>query len=430
MNLTETNTEGDGPEPASLSIELRRALDLLLDAWFPRCMDTDHGGFLCDFDAEWNAHGAQDKMLEYQARVTRTAAQVADTLGKKEILCDAARHGFRYLSEVMWDPDHGGWFRMLDRSGAPLEAGMKHGHGTSYAIAACVECYKLIGDAHCLDLAMQGFDWMERHARDRQYGGYFPAYLRDGTAFRELGAVSSSGERDPLDIPYGLKDHHTLVDLMDAFADLYAATRSARVHDALDALFHLLRDRLVVPPGASNVIYTADWRPLPAPLRYAHSVQLASILLKTSRILNPASGAESLEKARSLVDCTLRYAWDKDKGGIIYCGSAFGRTVGDGIDMFSARKVWWSQAETLRSLAVMAESVDDDALRRRYLDYFCRCWQYVKTFLIDTRHYGWREEGLDTNPGGDKPKANAWKDLSHEATALLESIRCMDRLAE
>ena len=54
--------------------ELREALDPLLDAWFPRCIDHEYGGFLCDFDYRWKASGPHRKMLEFQARQTRLAA--------------------------------------------------------------------------------------------------------------------------------------------------------------------------------------------------------------------------------------------------------------------------------------------------------------------------------------------------------------------
>ena len=35
----------------------------LLDIWYPRCLDFEHGGFLSDFSHDWKEDGDQDKML-------------------------------------------------------------------------------------------------------------------------------------------------------------------------------------------------------------------------------------------------------------------------------------------------------------------------------------------------------------------------------
>src|SRR5207244_2886099 len=38
---------------AELETEARR----LISCWFPRCVDHEHGGFLCDFDHRWRPKG-------------------------------------------------------------------------------------------------------------------------------------------------------------------------------------------------------------------------------------------------------------------------------------------------------------------------------------------------------------------------------------
>src|SRR5579872_4504359 len=55
---------------APLRNELEAELRRLMGVWFPRCVDREHGGFLCDFDYRWKPSGSQVKMLEYQARQT------------------------------------------------------------------------------------------------------------------------------------------------------------------------------------------------------------------------------------------------------------------------------------------------------------------------------------------------------------------------
>ena len=105
-------------------------------------------------------------MLEYQARQTIAAARAASHFPDLTQLPEIAAHGFRYLKERMWDHRYGGWYRMLDRGGEPLEQMNKHGHGSAYAISACAACYDITRHPDCLDLAKSAFTWLEEHARD------------------------------------------------------------------------------------------------------------------------------------------------------------------------------------------------------------------------------------------------------------------------
>jgi hypothetical protein len=70
-----------GPMHASMKQLLRNELETelrrVVGVWFPRSVDREHGGFLCDFNHRWKASGPQHKMLEYQARQTTTSAQAA-----------------------------------------------------------------------------------------------------------------------------------------------------------------------------------------------------------------------------------------------------------------------------------------------------------------------------------------------------------------
>ena len=79
----------------------------------------------------------------------------------------------------MWDREFGGWYRMLDRAGSPLEAGTKHGHGASYGIAAYVAYYELTSDPQALTLAQEASQWLEKVGHEPEYGGYYALYTRE-----------------------------------------------------------------------------------------------------------------------------------------------------------------------------------------------------------------------------------------------------------
>ena len=240
----------------ALAQELETALRELMKAWFPRSIDEKHGGYLCDFDHRWRPSGRQLKMLEFQGRTACVAARVAAQSGF-EPYREAARHGFEYLRDVMWDHKCGGWFRMLDRAGNPLESCTKHGHGTSYAIGACVAYYNLTSDPQALDLAQRAFRWIDQAAHDDTHGGYFVFYRQDGTRITSRGqSPDPNAVRDGLGVPIGLKDANTNADLLEAFADLYQVSPDPPLKERLTEMLHIVRDRVVVPPALSTCTFS------------------------------------------------------------------------------------------------------------------------------------------------------------------------------
>jgi len=405
--------------------ELRR----LIAVWFPRSVDRQHGGFLCDFDYEWKPCGSQAKMLEYQARQTIAAARAASHSPDLAFLREVASYGFRYLKERMWDRGLGGWYRLLNQAGDPCEGSTKHGHGTSYAISACVASYETTGDPECLELAKLAFSWLEEHAHDGEHGGYFVFYRRDGTPIlsTDQAAIAPGQTRDTIGTPVGFKDANTTSDLLKSFSDLYRVWPDPLLRKRLEEMLCIVRDRLVVAPGLIHMYTHPDWTPLPDPVRYGQILRSANHLLSASETLFGTVDATTQRIAKSMVDTMLRIAWDRDKGGFHFAGSSFGPRYFDNTVVFVRDKVWWLQAEGLRALSAMARLHPDDG--GEYVSHFVRLWEYVKKYVIDARHGGWLSAGLDTNPEAIRgPKATDWKDSSHETEALLDSIPMLDSL--
>ena len=90
---------------------------------------------------------------------------------------------------------------ILTRTGIPEEHETKHGHGIAYAISACAACHELTGETDCLDLAKSAFAWLEANARDREHGGYFVFYKRDGTPIL-------AKDQDPASEGHSRSDRH------------------------------------------------------------------------------------------------------------------------------------------------------------------------------------------------------------------------------
>jgi mannobiose 2-epimerase len=407
-----------------LAEELEAALKNILDVWFPRCLDEERGGFLCDFNYKWDPSGPQLKMLEYQARMARLTARAAahPGLGSYRRFATA---GFKCLRDSMWDREYGGWFRMVSRNGEPLEAETKHGHGISYAIGACAAYYELTSDPEALDLGKRGLAWLEQFAHDEEYGGYFALYRREGVRITtpEQYPLHSSG-RDCIGTPFGFKDTNTNSDMLEAVADLYRVCPDARLKNRLREMFYIVRDRIIVPPGAVHMYFQPDWTPVPDFNRYGYGLNVSNILARSCGDLPAGNEEKTSAVIKSVVDTLLRYGWDRSRGGFFYGGSTFGPTCVEDITVLVDGKFWWLQAEGMRSLLRMALLYPDDEMN--YLQRFYELWGYIKKYMIDSKRGGWLWSGLDSSPRRRKqPKATPWKEPSHEVHSLLECIQLL-----
>jgi cellobiose epimerase len=414
----------DAPARGALAQELEDALQDILEAWFPRTVDRENGGFLSDFDHRWRPSGPQLKTLEYETRMLRLLSRAAANprFGQYR---EYATHSFHYLRDVMWDHEYGGWYRMLDPTGNPLEAATKHGHGASYGIAGCVAYYELTGDPQALDLAQKAFQWMERFGHDPEYGGYFALYQRDGTLInsRERCPIPNL-VRDCIGTPLGFKDANTNGDMLETLADLCQVYPDPLVKERLLELLHVVRDIMIVPPGAVHMYFQPDWTAVPDMCRYSYGINTANILAKAARSPSLESDANTLEVIKSVVDSVLEYGWDRSGGGFYYGGSTFGPTYVEDITVFIDTKFWWPQAEGMRALLRAALLYPDD--ERNYLQRFNELWAYVQKYIIDTRRGGWLWVGKDARPRRWRsPKATPWKEPSHEVHSLLECIRLL-----
>jgi mannobiose 2-epimerase len=358
-------------------------------------------------------------MLEYQARQTLAAARSAAYLSDFVHLREIAKHGFLYLKEKMWDGSFGGWYRLLDRAGTPGERATKHGHGSSYAISACVACYELTGDSDCLELAKSAFIWLEEHAHDDRHGGYFVFYQQDGTPILS----SDQSLLDAVGTPVGFKDANTTSDLLRCFSDLYRVWPDCLLKKRLEEMLCIVRDRLVVAPGLMHMYAHPDWTPVPDFVRYGQVLRSANFLLCASESLFVTVDPTTKQVAKSMIDSMLRVAWDSERGGFHLAGSSFGPTYTEDTVIFAKDKRWWFQADGMKALLALARLLADDA----YAAHFVRLWRYVKKYVIDAKYGGWLAAGLDTNPDARRaPKATMWKDSSHEVEALLDCSLLLD----
>ena len=400
----------------------------VLDVWFPRSLDLQCGGFLCDFDRSWRSCGPHEKLLEFQARQTWLAAEATQAYPEDEGLRRAALHGFRYLSSSMWDAQSGGWFHRVDRNGRPLEAHTKHAHGAAYAIAACVAVHEATGEVGALDLARKGFEWLERFAHDDRYGGYFGFLQRDGTIIREQPETRAGATTDTINTPYGLKDLNVHSDLLETFAYLCRVWPDPRVKRRLVEIGDILCEKMFTPYGL-HFFAQADWTPIPHLARFGYEFQTAYRLSMARDLLENAERVMTV--VVGLVDHALEHAWDPHSGGFFYAAAGSAPLQIEGKSSVVRRKSWWVQAEALKALLCVSRLEPENA---NYLRHFGAQWNYLLRRFIDRRYGGMYSVRLDVLPCWPRSlwpsftprafmrKGSIWKDASHDGRAFLHCI--------
>jgi mannobiose 2-epimerase len=389
--------------------------------WFPRCVDRADGGFLCDFDRRWRPIGPQHRLLEFQARQTRTAARMGTALPADASWAAIVRHGVRYLDEVMRDREHGGFFGLVDRSGRPQLAGTKHAHGVAYLIGAGAEAYRLTGEQLPLTIAREAFDWLDGALHDDEHGGYHGWATRDGRPILEqadLPAELAGGDTDPLGHPIGVKDANVHSDLLQGLTLLASVTNDTHVRRRLAEVYDVLAASFITAAGEVHYLLERDLRPVPGPELYGYPLQSGNRLIRAASALGrPESDARAL--AQRLLDHALAVAWTARGGGFIEQ---------------EARRVrpWWIQTEGAKLLLQIA--IDEADPANPYLARYSELLAAIEREFVDHRHGGWEVLARSDWPLRSRlpwrglPKSDMWKDASHEADMYLAGIRVLTGL--
>lgn len=405
-----------------------------IDVWYPRSLDLKDGGFLCDFNRAWKPCGPHAKLLEFQARQTMFAAEANQVYPHDTRLAEATRHGYHYLCEAMWDAEDGGWYHRLDRAGRPTQAYTKHTHGIAYAIHACAAVYQATGDAGALALAKNGFEWLDRHAHNADYNGYFGFLTRDGAAIRDAADCPWETEIDTIDTPIGLQDLNVHSDLLEALTVLYSVAPTPQLQERIAEIVELICAKALAPSGALAYFFQPDWRPIPHLVRFGTEFQTIYRLIDAGKLLGIAD--QTTPVARRVMHHALKFGWDA-RGGFFFAGPATAPMQLEGHCTIARRKSWWVQVEALRALLALMQ---EDPADPTFANYFAAQWEFIRHNLLDTKYGGmyatgndhlprWRRKlGASFSPREWTRKGTEWKDASHDGRTWLYCLAHLDRV--
>lgn len=423
------NTDQD-----KLTVQIETSLDKLVNVWYPKTIDSVNGGFWSDFNYKWDKEGKQNKMLVSQARHVWTTSILANYY--KDIKYqEMAAHGYRFLRDKMWDTENGGFHTLLGREGDSLKilSTGKSAYGNSFAIYGLAGYHKVSNDSEALDLAKKTFYWLEEHSHDSIYGGYFDVLKQDGSWM--LDVKENDKDYDNF-IRKDWKDQNSSIHLLESFTALYEVWPDSLVKQRLEELLLLIRDTITTEKGFLTLHLERDWKPVSLRdssetyraahfnldhVSFGHDVETAFLMLEASHVLGLQNDTVTASKAKKMVDHALAWGWDDEKGGF-YDGGYYWDASGKRT-IENRAKVWWTEAEGLNSLLLMAELHPEE---KRYYELFEKQWGYLDNYLIDHTYGGWYHEGLDTDPEAkNDAKAQIWKVNYHNIRSLINVIQML-----
>lgn len=377
----------------------RLLTESILPFWYPGCIDREAGGYLLNHDPAGRYKGPGPRFLMPHAHTCWFFARLARAGALADAL-PAARHGFEFMRDRLWDQEHGGfvWGEADDRKLLLAQV---------TALYALAEYAAVSRDPGAAAMAGEVFALIEARCRDRVQGGYWSRFDKSwkiGPAAGGIAAIKA------------VNDHLHVLEAYTAYA---AIADGPEARNRLPELIVIMTNTVLrKSAGASTNVHRLDWTPLldgdNARVSYGHDLETGWLVLDACR----AAGLPEtllLDWYRSLAEHSLKWGWDRKRGGMYFTGPLNGPA-------HSREKVWWVQAEALVGALTLFQRTGDERLAELYLSVL----DWVESRQQDREGGDWH---AIIHPSGKVTgdKADIWKDPYHHGRAMLQ---CLEILAE
>lgn len=407
-----------------------------LELWYPRVIDRMNGGYYSNYSYNWTKEINQNKFIVTQARHIWTLSKAFEFYPERTEYQDYAKHGYEFLRDRMWDSEYGGFYQLVDSTGQVPEGEYsfeKKLYGNSFAIYGLAAYYKISKNEEVLDLAVRTFKWLDNHAHDSIYGGYFQYLRRDGSSIPRSALEDGYDASDKVHV--GFKDYNSSIHILEAFTELFHVWPDATLKDRLQEMYEVVSETMYDPRGFLKLYFYPDWTLVEDQemlelsgersfytnhVTFGHDVETAFLLLEAAEALG-IEQEEIMPKAKLFVDHALEKGWDNEKGGFYDQG----KYIDGEMKILDEGKNWWAQSEGFNSLLLMHKHFPDDP--NLYYEKFELLVDYIEKNLLDHENLGWYSYGIDHHPEmKTRRKAHIWKGSYHTARSLMHCISMLE----
>ena len=411
----------------------------ILYFWQTKMVDRENGGFYGRIDGHEVLHPEAEKGAILNARILWTFSAAYRGFSHLSPLTphlqeyrEMAQRAKDYIIEHFIDPEYGGVFWSVDYKGQPLNT-RKQFYAIGFAIYGLTEYVRATGDREALEYALQLYDCVEEYAFDRKYNGYIEACTREwgeiaDMRLSELDANFPKSQNTHLHIiePYTnllrcLKELHAqescdyvpvLGSVLPVDVSVSPETIMA-VEASLRNLIDIFTDRILNPETHHlDLFFEMDWTRGAGHLEsYGHDIECSWLMHEAALVLGD-------QKVLRKVEAVVREVAKASEKGLRPDGSMIHEanlTTGHVDDDLH----WWVQAENVVGWFNLWQHFgDEEALERA-----SRCWEYIKTQLIDWENGEWHwSRHPDGSLNTTDDKAGFWKCPYHNGRMCLEII--------
>ena len=403
----------------------------ILHFWISRMADEENGGFYGRIDGQGVLHPEAEKGAILNARILWSFSAAYRVLGNLDYL-EMARRAYDYFIEHFIDHEYGGVYWSLDYKGRPLDT-KKQFYAIGFAIYGMSEYARATGDREALECALQLFDCIEQHAFDQKIYGYIEACTR------EWGEIADM-RLSELDANYP-KSQNTHLHIIEPYANLLRCLKEFRAQESCDYvpvlgsvlpigvttpmediisveaalrnIIHIFTDKILNPKTHHlDLFFEMDWTRGAGHLEsYGHDIECSWLLHEAALVLGDPQVLAKVEPIVREVAKASEKGLRPD-GSMIHEANLTTGHVDDDLH-------WWVQAENVVGwYNIYQHFGDEEALERA-----ARCWDYIKSQLIDWDHGEWfwsRHADGSLNTTDDK--AGFWKCPYHNSRMCLEII--------
>lgn len=298
----------------------KQLLDDTIPFWFPRSIDTEHGGYLLMRDQTGNLLD-DDKAVWIQGRAAWMLATLYNTFEKDNKWIEGSKSGIDFLNNHCFDTD-GRMFFHVTRNGQPLRK-RRYFFSETFAVIANAAYAKASGDSQAADKARELFGKCIEYASNPSL---LPAKF---TAVRPAKGIG---------VPMIMIN--TAQQLRENIGDERCDEWISRWITEIERDFIKDDIQCVMESVAldGSIIDHIDGRTL----NPGHAMEAAWFILHEARYRN--NDPHLIDLGCKMLDYMWERGWDNEHGGILYFRDVYDKPVQE---YWQDMKFWWPHNEVI-----------------------------------------------------------------------------------